>query len=235
MEYEHKYLKSRFYDDGGNNSDRTLSAVKAQSECARPWLSSDRPLLVLDVDNTMISVRYFSDEMEIGDLVTYFEDDPQRNYEHNAKVIALRLALTLQITSNEMVDQHGSERIVHRLWVHSESEKQRYLGGRGLSMVRLDEFGECRVTTAAVIGCSIELVQSAENETNDEVTNTVDTANTANTTNVPNRTVTIDFLAANERLQRLEPCLERKGLKRVDFVTEGFLVRIRCSLHFLYF
>merc|ERR1712228_607207 len=53
-----------------------------------------KPVLVLDVDNTMVYVRFFSEEMQIGDIVTYFSSESvQKN---NGKVTEIRLTLNLE-------------------------------------------------------------------------------------------------------------------------------------------
>eukprot|EP01084_Bolivina_argentea_P072211 131163_1 len=64
--------------------------------------NKNKPLLILDVDNTLIYVRYFSSEMEIGDLVTFFKTNSKIN-QNNAKVIQLKQTLTLQITNNQFI------------------------------------------------------------------------------------------------------------------------------------
>ena len=70
-----------------------------------------KPLLILDVDNTMLFVRFFSDEMKVGDTLTYFENDEvERN---NARVTEIRLTMTLEVDNDELLEQLGSEVIQH--------------------------------------------------------------------------------------------------------------------------
>merc|ERR1712032_16501 len=58
---------------------------------------SSKQLLILDIDNTLIYVRFFSEECQIGDVCTYFHDgSPSKG---NAKIIKLRLTLSLEITN----------------------------------------------------------------------------------------------------------------------------------------
>lgn len=74
-----------------------------------------KPLLVLDVDNTMLYVRFFSEEMSIGDIVTYFlNDEVERN---NARVIEIEISLWLEVTDNELIDELGEERILYSYYV----------------------------------------------------------------------------------------------------------------------
>ena len=42
--------------------------------------------------------------------------------------------------------------------------------------------------------------------------------------------IEISFVAENEHLSRLEPCLDRPGMLPVDFIYEGFLIRLRPDL-----
>ena len=45
--------------------------------------TGEKPLLILDVDNTLLFVRFFSDEIRCGDTLTYFvSDDIERNICH---------------------------------------------------------------------------------------------------------------------------------------------------------
>ena len=69
--------------------------------------NGEKPLLILDVDNTMLFVRFFSDEMKCGDTVTYFENDEvERN---NAIVTQMRLTLTLEVDNDDLFEEIGSE------------------------------------------------------------------------------------------------------------------------------
>eukprot|EP01084_Bolivina_argentea_P085841 155158_1 len=83
-----------------------------------------KPLLVLDVDNTMIFARFFCDEMRIGDILTYFSSNAvPRN---NAKVLQLQQTLTLTITNNEIIDVLGAETIKHFEWINDNNELKKY-------------------------------------------------------------------------------------------------------------
>ena len=42
--------------------------------------------------------------------------------------------------------------------------------------------------------------------------------------------IEINFMMQNDNLSRLEPCLHRQGMLPVDFIYEGFLIRLRPNL-----
>lgn len=79
--------------------------------------NGDKPVLVLDVDNTMVYVRFFSEEMQIGDVVTYFASESVTK--NNGKILQVRLTLSLEISNNTLIDKIGSERMDHDYWATS--------------------------------------------------------------------------------------------------------------------
>ena len=54
--------------------------------------------------------------------------------------------------------------------------------------------------------------------------------NNLNTNTITNNRIEISFVNENEHLGKLEPCLNRPGMLPVDFVYEGFLIRLRPNL-----
>lgn len=82
--------------------------------------TGDKPLLILDVDNTMLFSRFFSDEMRIGDVVTYFEDEFVSR--DNAKVLKLQLKLHVNITDSALIDALGTEHSEIPIWIDNNDE-----------------------------------------------------------------------------------------------------------------
>ena len=76
--------------------------------------NGDKPVLILDVDNTMVYARFFSEEMCIGDVVTYFSSESV--HKNNGKVLEVRLTLRLEISDNVLIDKVGSERMDYEYW-----------------------------------------------------------------------------------------------------------------------
>lgn len=76
--------------------------------------NGDKPVLILDVDNTMVYARFFSEEMCIGDVVTYFSSESV--HKNNGKVLEVRLTLRLEVSDNVLIDKVGSERMDYEYW-----------------------------------------------------------------------------------------------------------------------
>eukprot|EP01084_Bolivina_argentea_P072212 131164_1 len=109
INWEKKYLQRRFHQSENEtksisekHENETQTIFKSLMNKWNTKPNINKPLLILDVDNTLIYVRYFSSEMEIGDLVTFFKTNSKIN-QNNAKVIQLKQTLTLQITNNQFI------------------------------------------------------------------------------------------------------------------------------------
>eukprot|EP01084_Bolivina_argentea_P084227 152377_1 len=119
INWEKKYLEREFHSKKEANN----LAQKRFTQFAE-HMSDDKPLLVLDIDNTLIYVRYFSDEMEIGDMVTFFEgDNCSINNSNNARVIGLEETVILQLTNSELIDIYNSEIIEYSLWIYDSNNR----------------------------------------------------------------------------------------------------------------
>ena len=70
--------------------------------------------LILDVDNTMLFVRFFSDEININDNVTYYINDDITD--SNAIVTEIRVTLELEINDNILMDTIGDECLKYDFW-----------------------------------------------------------------------------------------------------------------------
>ena len=79
---------------------------------------------------------------------------------------------------------------------------------------------QCKIRTVEVTGCRVQVTTTTASEDDDCIE---DEAQSAATT----ETVHIDFTDGNENLSKLEPMLERPGMTPVDFIYEGFLIRLR--------
>ena len=78
-------------------------------------------------------------------------------------------------------------------------------------------------------GCRITVSESAANEEDDYIENESETKPDAAA-----EIIHIDFTDGNDNLSKLEPMLERPGMTPVDFIYEGFLIRLRCDLQCTY-
>ncbi len=72
---------------------------------------SVKPTVVLDIDHTILFVRFFADEIALKDNVT-FDEKP-------AIVITLYYSLTLHLLDNHAIDFYGNDTIEYR---HEESQ-----------------------------------------------------------------------------------------------------------------
>eukprot|EP01083_Nonionella_stella_P010655 30298_1 len=208
MKWQKRYLQRRYHANEYPSSSDKEEQEEAQriqerfNRFVQNWDMNDKPLLILDVDNTLIHVRYFSDEMEIGDLVTYFQTNSINNQD-NAKVIELKETLTLQITNNKLMDKFGCEQKEHTFWIQENDHKAKYHKNGLFDYKDDDDTIECKILKILTTGCKIQMTSS------------------------PRDIIEIDFVAPNPHLQKLEPCLRRINMKTVDFIYEGFLIRIR--------
>lgn len=84
--------------------------------------NGEKPLLILDIDNTMLYARFFSDEMRINDIVTYF--DNKYVVKNNAKVIEIQKTLNLEIIDGTLIDKIGKESVEISLSIHDNDTLQ---------------------------------------------------------------------------------------------------------------
>ena len=84
--------------------------------------NGEKPLLILDVDNTMLFARFFSDEMRINDIVTYFGE--QNVDKNNAKIVKLQMTLHLEIMNGALIDKLGAEHLEISQWVKDNETLQ---------------------------------------------------------------------------------------------------------------
>lgn len=82
--------------------------------------TGEKPLLILDIDNTMLYARFFSDEMRINDIVTYFGDESVAK--NNAKVLKLQKTMNLEIINGALIDKLGTEHIEISLWIDNNHD-----------------------------------------------------------------------------------------------------------------
>ena len=198
-----------------------------------------KPLLVMDVDNTMICARFFCDEMRVGDIVTYFSSIAVPR--ENAKVVQLQQTLTLIIMNNELIDVLGTEMIKHNIWITENAELKRYRKNRDevffyeMSHPYNSELKikiPCKVFKTQITGCRISVDHTIE-ELEEKLTPKSDKTPRKKpyvAYKDPIEEIEIDFTRHNEHLSRLEPCLNREGMLPVDFIYEGFLIRLRPNL-----
>ena len=97
---------ARGIDRGGAEEEHDLELQK-RFKTLSELHNGDKPILILDVDNTMVYVRFFSEEMQVNDIVTYFGAESVSK--NNGKVVEVRLTLSLDISHNTLIDKVGSE------------------------------------------------------------------------------------------------------------------------------
>eukprot|EP01084_Bolivina_argentea_P252080 423032_1 len=186
--------------------------------------NGDKAILILDVDNTMVYVRFFSEEMQIGDIVTYFASESVTK--NNGKIGEVRLTLSLDISNNTLIDKLGSERMICNYWATTNELLKKYKKKNGVFDYELEDGTKigCKIRKVEVTGCRVEvriinMNEVIEDEDEDMNMDRDDIA-----------IAEIDFTNGNENLSKLEPMLERPGMSAVDFIFEGFLVRLRPNL-----
>eukprot|EP01083_Nonionella_stella_P174067 602352_1 len=208
ISWEQTYIHRRFYHHQQTETD-PANAIASQKrfESFANKHNGDKPLLILDVDNTLLYVRFFSEELRINDICTYFSSPSvQKN---NSKVIKIRLTLSLSIQNNTIIDRIHKERMDHFHWASTNKELQNYHKDDSF-VCRIDDMAdiECRIQNIQISGCIIEVRDDRMNA----------------------KQIEIDFTHSNDDLNRFEPVLEREGMVPVDFIYEGFLVRVRPNL-----
>ena len=178
-------------DEVFNIAERTSSKVIA-----------DRKLLVLDVDNTLIYVRHFMDEMRVGDVVELGENE--------AIVTQLTYKLDLEfsetpgeMTSCDHVLENKDDPLPQRgEWFPDEEQK--------VAMIHKAD------PTESVVKLIVD--------------DTIDQQRDISSDQESNKLVTISFLRNSDELSQLEPMMHRANYLPVDFMYGGYLVRIRPGL-----
>ena len=260
MLYEERYLQRRFHSEqylhelqlkqrnqlirfGHSNIDEILNKqIQLNIEYEQRFQrfvtkhNGDKPLLILDVDNTMIAARFFSDEMRIGDTLTYFCSEAVPR--DNATVIQLQQTLTLTIINSEIIDALGVETIKHAIWIDDNSQLKRYkykneeIFFYEMSHPLQQELKikiPCKVFKTQITGCRIcvdHTIEFIEQQMTNGCNKNINLENQKPKT----EEIMIDFVRHNQQLSRLEPCLYRDSMLPVDLIYMGFLIRLRPNL-----
>ena len=70
--------------------------------------SSTKPLIVLDIDNTILFVRYFGDEICVDDAITYYHNGIE---ETSGIVTSVWYRLSLKLSDDDLIDEFGTDLI----------------------------------------------------------------------------------------------------------------------------
>eukprot|EP01083_Nonionella_stella_P003537 10187_1 len=187
-------------DAGGTIGDETIGKPHMRRQSS---ILSNKKCLILDVDNTLIYVRHFMDEMRVGDRVKLGDRD--------AIVTSITYRLDLELSDNpgqmsgyDHVLQNKDDSIPQRgEWFPDEASKVAI------------------IHQADPTGCAIHLVteedDEEEEEEEEEETKTSDD-------------IEISFLQNSDDLSQLEPMMKRSNYLSVTFMYGGYLVRIRPGL-----
>jgi len=216
---------SNLNDDGG-----TADTKKRRKHKHRRTSSVivDKKCLILDVDNTLIYVRHFMDEMRVGDAVKLGDKD--------AMVTKLTYRLDLEFSENP-----GQM----RSYDHVLQSKDDTIPQRGEWFP--DELSKVAIIHQAdPTGCVIRLVAEAhddskekeeEEEEEEEEQQPAQNGHNGHTQDADTeqkkydgREVEISFLQNSEELSQLEPMMHRENYLAVTFMYGGYLVRIRPGL-----
>ena len=84
---------------------------------------------------------------------------------------------------------------------------------------------QCKILSTETVACIIEIRHNEMLDDENEYKENMH-YNHINTIT----TIEISFVEENEHLSKLEPCLNRMGMLPVDFIYEGFLIRLRPNL-----
>eukprot|EP01084_Bolivina_argentea_P127052 224775_1 len=200
ISWEQTYIQRRFYPRLSDKPNEMVLQKRFESFTKKH--NGDKPLLILDVDNTILYVRFFSEELRINDICTYFSSPSVKK--NNSKVIKIRLTLSLSIQNNTIIDLMDKERMDYFQWVSTNEELLSY-HNKDVFVCDMDGIHDikCTIEHIEISGCIIE---------------------------VDSNQIEIDFIHSNEELNLFEPMLEREGMAPVDFIYEGLLCRIRPDL-----
>jgi len=203
-------------DDGGTNKKKP----KRKSHKRTNSVITDKKCLILDVDNTLIYVRHFMDEMRVGDIVKLGERE--------ATVIKLTYRLDLEFSENP----------------GQMSAYDHVLQSKDDSIPQRGEWFPDEMSKVAIIhqadptGCVIKLIED-ENENDSDNQQTSNGHNKDENENVDTsdddddgkgQEVEISFLQNSDELSQLEPMMNRDNYLSVTFMYGGYLVRMRPGL-----
>ena len=121
LERDARYLARRFHEEETRSKVGNTTSQDRFDEFVETH-NGDKPLLILDVDNTLLYARFFSEEMKIGDIVTYFGDEFVSR--DNSKVLKLQLKLHININDCALIDRLGTERTEIPIWIENNDEFQ---------------------------------------------------------------------------------------------------------------
>ena len=173
---------------------------------------NDRKCLVLDVDNTLIYVRHFMDEMRVGDMVK----------RRGRKAVVTKLTYKLEL---EFSDTPG-EIIPYDHVLGSEDDP---LPQRG-EWFPDEQQKVAMIHKADPTGCDIELLSEHDIEHRNIHISTDEMDELESIWCSIREPITISFVENNDELLQLEPMLHRDNYLPVDFKYGGYLVRIRPGL-----
>ena len=212
-------------DDGGTNSSK--KKPKRKSHKRTNSVITDKKCLILDVDNTLIYVRHFMDEMRVGDKVKLGERD----------AIVTKITYRLDLEFSENPGQMSA-------YDHILQSKDDSIPQRGEWFP--DEMSKVAIIHQAdPTGCVIQLVEDQNDSDNDNDNqqqnghkkekekeendgDNVDTSDDEDDNK--GQEVEISFLQNSDELSQLEPMMNRDNYLSVTFMYGGYLVRIRPGL-----
>ena len=207
-----------------------------------------KPLLVLDVDNTLIFVRYMCEEMRIGDICTYFYRKAVPR--DNAMVLQLQVTLTLAVTDRAAMDALNIRMLEQSVWTDSNEQLEEYMRSKGdpicpqISTINGRSYKvRCKVVSIKITGCRIAVDHSVQSPRRHR-TNRMGPYNVGQHSrskpshitaiHAPSRSVEeieIDFTNNNDNFSKLEPQLQRDGMLPVDFVVCACIVCCVLCVH----
>ena len=209
-------------DDGGGRGTKSHRKAKSKHKRQSSTVITDKKCLILDVDNTLIYVRHFMDEMRVGDVVKLGD--------HEAIVTKLSYKLDLEFSENP-------EEIMP--YDHVMESKDDPLPQRG-EWFPDDVNKKAMVHQADPTGCVVEIV-TMDTPDPDHIhpSKFPDTTNNSNNSTTPSgdhlspsddKGISISFLQNSDELSQLEPMMHRENYLPVTFMYGGYLVRIRPGL-----
>ena len=210
-------------DGGGTNGGSSPKKQKRRLHKRQNSVITDKKCLILDVDNTLIYVRHFMDEMRVGDKVKLGERD--------ATVIKITYRLDLEFSENP----------------GQMSAYDHVLKSKDDSIPQRGEWFPDEQSKVAIIhqadptGCVISVEHNDDyhddndNDNDDDNENDQDEENkkkesTENEDKSRDKEIEISFLQNSDELSQLEPMMDRDNYLSVTFMYGGYLVRIRPGL-----
>lgn len=193
--------------NGGDPTNSSKKKPKRKSHKRTNSVITDKKCLILDVDNTLIYVRHFMDEMRVGDRVKLGDKD----------AIVIKITYRLDLEFSENPGQMSA-------YDHVLQSKDDSIPQRGEWFP--DEMSKVAIIHQAdPTGCVIQLSQENNNDDGAD-TSDDDNDNDEN----KGQEVEISFLQNSDELSQLEPMMNRDNYLYVTFMYGGYLVRIRPGL-----